>query len=214
VKGTVCGPQVPGAPILPANTNYSLIYQCPLNACCDIWGQCGTTAEFCTISESTTGAPGTAAPGTNGCISNCGTEIIIGDAPAQYLKIGFFEGYDTQRPCLNERLSALDLSPYTHIFLSFAAITPDFDIDVSSIQSSFDEFIGMAGFKKIISIGGWAFSTDPSTYMIYRDAMSNYDNRNTFVSIIVTFLAKYGLDGVNFDWECRSQCIIPSLILY
>jgi hypothetical protein len=23
---------------------------CPLNACCDVWGQCGITPEFCTNS--------------------------------------------------------------------------------------------------------------------------------------------------------------------
>ncbi|KAJ8069027.1 hypothetical protein OCU04_002702 [Sclerotinia nivalis] len=210
ISGVVCGPQVPGTPVVPSGTNLSSLSQCPLNACCDIWGQCGTTAEFCTITESPTGAPGTAAAGTNGCISNCGTDIIIGDAPAEYINVGFFEGFNTDRPCLNEPLSSLDLSSYTHIHMSFGVITTDYDIDISAIQSSFDEFISMTGFKKIISVGGWAFCTDPSTYMLFREAV-NEANRDTFAENIVAFLAKYDLDGINLDWEYPGEPDIPGI---
>jgi chitinase len=200
VANAVCGPQVPGTVDTPNGFNISLLNQCPLNACCDKWGQCGTTAEFCTISESPTGAPGTSANGTNGCISNCGTDIIVGSGPSEYLNIGFFEGFNMDRPCLNAPVTALDLTPYTHVVMSFAAITSDYDIDITPIQESFDEFVAMTGnFKKIISIGGWAFSTDPSTYMYFREAVQPA-NMVTFASNIVAFLATYGLDGVNLDW--------------
>lgn len=37
--GVVCGPQVPGTPVPPAGTNLSTLNPCPLNACCDVWGQ-------------------------------------------------------------------------------------------------------------------------------------------------------------------------------
>lgn len=37
----VCGPQVPGTPTPPAGTDLSTLNGCALNACCDIWGQCG-----------------------------------------------------------------------------------------------------------------------------------------------------------------------------
>jgi chitinase len=37
----VCGPQVPGTPTPPAGTDLSTLNECALNACCDIWGQCG-----------------------------------------------------------------------------------------------------------------------------------------------------------------------------
>ncbi|KAF6808855.1 Killer toxin subunits alpha/beta 5 [Colletotrichum plurivorum] len=43
----------------------------------------GTTGDFCTPSKSPTGAPGTAAPGENGCISNCGTDVVTSE-PATY----------------------------------------------------------------------------------------------------------------------------------
>lgn len=28
--------------------DWAALNPCPLNACCDIWGQCGITQEFCT----------------------------------------------------------------------------------------------------------------------------------------------------------------------
>jgi hypothetical protein len=40
--------------------------------------------------------PGTAVAGTNGCISNCGTDIIVGTAPSEYLNIVYFEGFNTE----------------------------------------------------------------------------------------------------------------------
>ncbi|KAL4946925.1 hypothetical protein BDW69DRAFT_190731 [Aspergillus filifer] len=56
------------------------------------WGRCGITAEFCTESGSESGAPGTAAAGENGCICNCGTDIVTSDAPETYRQVAYFEG--------------------------------------------------------------------------------------------------------------------------
>lgn len=39
VANAVCGPQVPGTATPPAGTDLSQLNPCPLNACCDIWGQ-------------------------------------------------------------------------------------------------------------------------------------------------------------------------------
>jgi chitinase len=204
VSNAVCGPQVPGTPIAPAGTNLSTLNGCPLNACCDIWGQCGTTVEFCTISESPTGAPGTAAVGTNGCISNCGTAIITGSAPAEVLKVGFFEGYNLDRPCINMPITSFNMVGYTDIYLAFAALTTDFAVDISAIEEQFEMFLSMSGFKKVLSIGGWSFSTDPSTYSIFREAVTEA-NMATTVANIVSFVSTYGLDGINIDWEYPAE---------
>jgi chitinase len=48
VQGTQCGPTVPGTLVPTSGTNISMLNPCPLNACCDAWGFCGVTAEFCT----------------------------------------------------------------------------------------------------------------------------------------------------------------------
>ena len=46
LANAVCGPQVPGTPVPPAGTNISLLNPCPLNACCDVWGQVSLTATL------------------------------------------------------------------------------------------------------------------------------------------------------------------------
>jgi chitinase len=208
IPNAVCGPQKPGTSPPAAEVDLASLNPCPLNACCDIFGQCGTTPDFCTITESPTGAPGTAAIGTYGCISNCGTDIVVGSAPAEYINMGYFEAFNLGRPCLNMLITSMDLSSYTHIHLAFAVATTDFEVDVSAIQTQFDSFISMSGFKKIVSIGGWSFSTDPSTYSIFRDAVTAA-NQDTFVANIVTFVEEYGLDGIDIDWECN---VTPSLL--
>lgn len=74
LSNAVCGPQDPGTKRPTDDTKLADLNPCPLNACCDVWGQCGITAEFCT--DTATDNPDTAEPSTNGCISNCGTNIV------------------------------------------------------------------------------------------------------------------------------------------
>jgi chitinase len=101
VPTAVCGPQVNNTTPTPDPTTWASLNPCPLNACCDIWGQCGITSEFCTESVADTGAPGTAQPGSSGCISNCGTQIVASGPPDSFARIGYFEAWNNQRPCLN-----------------------------------------------------------------------------------------------------------------
>jgi GH18 family chitinase len=58
----------------------------------------------------------------------------------------------------------------------------------------------MKNVKKIISFGGWDFSTMPGTYSILRQA-AQPANRELFTKKIVTFLEEHELDGVDIDWE-------------
>lgn len=57
-----------------------------------------------------------------------------------------------------------------------------------------------APFKKILSVGGWAESTEPGTYSRYREAVSP-KNRYIFAQNVVKFLDSHNLDGIDFDWE-------------
>lgn len=162
--------------------------------------QCGTTADFCT--DTGTGAPGTAAPGTNGCISNCGTNIVLSSPPATYRNVGFYEGFNLQRPCLYQDISQLDVSSYTHIYFSFGVLSSSYVVQIPDPTAvyEFNLFKQIQGAKRILSIGGWAFSTDPSTYMIFRDGVTAA-NRYTMATNIASFIKENDLDGVNMDWE-------------
>lgn len=211
MANAVCGPIKPGSlPVLPGKGSLRLMNQCPLNACCDIWGQCGIDETFCTDIEGPTGNPGTAPPGMNGCISNCGTGIINnGFGPGSFQSIGYYESWNWERPCLHLRAKSIDTSQYTHIHWAFAAITPNWNVVVHDTYQQFRDFINLKGTKRIISFGGWGYSTDPGTYDILRQAMS-VANRDHFAASIAKFLSDYNLDGVDFDWEYPGVCI-PNL---
>jgi LysM repeat protein len=200
VANAVCGPQVPGTVKPPAGTDLSNLNPCLLNACCDVWGQCGTTVEFCT--NTSTGAPGTAQAGTNGCISNCGTNIVQSGPPATYINVGYFEGFNLGRPCLNMDIRQLNTTTYTNIHFAFATLTSNYEVVIGdgSANFEFQEFVSLSGPKRILSFGGWDFSTDPSTYMIFRDGVTAA-NRLSMATNIANFIIANNLDGVDIDWE-------------
>ncbi|KAJ5726918.1 Glycoside hydrolase superfamily [Penicillium malachiteum] len=213
VANAECGPQVPGTIAPASGTNISTLNECPLNACCDVWGQCGTTADFCT--DTSLGAPGTAKNGTNGCISNCGTEIVQSDPPATYRQVGFYEGYNLQRSCLNQDISQIDLTAYTHIYFSFGVLDSSYEVQIPNDTTTgttyeFGLFKQLTGTTRILSIGGWSFSTDPSTYMIFRDGVTAA-NRLAMATNIADFINDNDLDGVNIDWEYPGAPDIPGI---
>jgi GH18 family chitinase len=123
----------------------------------------GTTKDFCEVT-------GDGTPGTGTCISNCGTDIVNNDvAPAVFRKIGYFEAWNPDRPCLWMDVGSIDQSKYTHIHFAFADVTPDFQVDVSKVQVQFDKFKALRTSKRIIAFGGWAASTSKSTFQTFRD---------------------------------------------
>lgn len=196
----VCGPTVSGT-TNPWGLALAALNPCPLNACCDRWGQCGTTPEFCTAETGPTGNPGTAPAGHNGCISNCGVTIANIQAPASQINVGYYESWNWDRTCLNMRVQDVDKSRYTHYHWAFADVSAtDFTLSVNDTFNEWALFKGLQGIKRIVSIGGWSFSTTPSTYNILRNAMTG-DNNKKFAQNIVDFLNAHNLDGIDIDWE-------------
>ncbi|AEO70565.1 glycoside hydrolase family 18 protein [Thermothielavioides terrestris NRRL 8126] len=195
-----CGPTVPGTERPSDWSDISNLNPCPLNACCDVWGQCGVTKEFCT--DTGTGAPGTAKPGTNGCISNCGTDVVKGSAPAEFIKLAYFEGFGMNRPCLFQDARQIDPNQFSHIHFAFGTLTDDFQVTTGDALSTyeFNAFTRLQGVKRVISFGGWDFSTNPSTYNIFRSGVTPA-NRMTLATNIANFVKAHNLDGVDIDWE-------------
>jgi GH18 family chitinase len=72
--------------------------------------------------------------------------------------------------------------------------------------------------KKILSFGGWSFSTDHDTSPIFATGVSDA-NRELFATNVVQFLKDNKLDGLDFDWEVsfsRTRCMrrtdfVPSI---
>jgi GH18 family chitinase len=94
-------------------------------------------------------------------------------------------------------------SLYTHIHFAFANITQgtfEPEITDETVKEQFEIFKEMKDVKKIISFGGWDFSTMPGTFSILRQA-AQPGNRELFTKNIVAFLEEHKLDGVDIDWE-------------
>ncbi|KAG5655689.1 hypothetical protein KAF25_009188, partial [Fusarium avenaceum] len=193
IANAQCGPQKPGSKRPNDGTDLSDLNPCPLNACCNIWGQCGITKDFCT--DTNTGAPGTAKEGTYGCISNCGTDIVRGSGDGS-IRIGYFQGYGLGRQCLLMDVSQIDTSKYTHVHFAFGTMTKDYDVLVGDklSQYQFQEFKSLKDMKKILSFGGWDFSANPTTYSIFREGVKPA-NRLTMATKIANFITLNGLDA-------------------
>jgi hypothetical protein len=206
VKNAQCGPLVPGTQIPTNGTAITDLNPCPLNACCNMWGQCGITLDYCTNHTGPAGNPGTAPKDENGCISNCGTDIVKGNGPRSFVNIGYYESWNWDRPCLNMRAASIDSSKYTHIHWAFATVSSSWGVSINDTYSQWKDFKNLP-VKRIISFGGWGYSTEPATYDRLRQAMSPA-NRGTFITNIVSFVDSEGLDGVDFDWEYPGASIL------
>ncbi|KAF3158723.1 hypothetical protein TWF788_004529 [Orbilia oligospora] len=207
IPNAVCGPQKPGSTPPPAGSNIADLNPCPLNACCNIWGQCGVTKDFCV--DTNTGPPGTAKPGTYGCISNCGLDVIQGDGNGA-MRVAYFQGYGMSRKCLYQDALQIDTSKYTHIHFGFGTLTSSYEVQVGDALSSyqFGEFKRIKNAKRILSFGGWEFSTSRSTYKIFREGVKE-PNRLKMATKIADFIKKHDLDGVDIDWEYPGAPDLP-----
>lgn len=215
ISNAVCGPQVPGTKEPTNNTvPWRDLNACPLYACCDTWGQCGIDPNFCEKKNSPTGAPG-----TEGCIAFCGYDLVndpafVQNLPKSYFySVGYYEGWNMQRSCKKmDKMPPHMIPPgLSHVHYAFGDISQDFKPQIKyHEQTVFDEFLLMTGFYRIITFGGWAFSTDPSTYMIFREGVKPA-NRETFAQNIANFIVKHNLDGVDFDWEYPGAPDIPGI---
>ncbi|RKK65966.1 hypothetical protein BFJ69_g15824 [Fusarium oxysporum] len=198
-----CGPTVNDTKPPSDGQELADLNPCPLNVCCNRWGHCGLTNDFCGKSKSETGNPGTGQPGEGGCISNCERKLVNNDkGPAQYRKIGYFEGWNYNRPCLNMHVLDIDKS-YTHIHFSFGEISHNLDVVIpEATKTQFQAFVEASDFpaKKILAFGGWAFSNEGTGTGLFRKAVSP-GNRQAFADRVVRFAIDNRLDGLDFDWE-------------
>lgn len=130
-------------------------------------------------------------------------DIARGSPPARKIRVAYYESWNFNRPCMNMWVDQIDTSSYTHIHFAFANITQGDDrIEITDphIQEQFEIFKSMTGVKRILSLGGWDFSTNRGTFSIIREAVLPA-NREMFKKNIIAFIEKHGLDGIDLDWE-------------
>ncbi|CAL1706107.1 unnamed protein product [Somion occarium] len=89
---------------------------------------------------------------------------------------------------------------YTHMTFSFAETTPDVR-NVSFNGSNpevLPDFVATArknNVKALVSVGGWTGSR------FFSSNVASAENRTAFVKTVTDLATKYGLDGIDFDWE-------------
>lgn len=212
LPNAVCGPIKPGS-VANASVALADMNPCPLNACCNTWGQCGITPEYCDGLLDPSANPGTNPAGKIGCISNCDTWIPFPQRqkpPQEFKTVAYYESWNWDRPCLNLRADNIDITQYSHLHWGFATVDSSFHVLVNDTFNQWHRFTSLGGINRIVSIGGWGFSTDPTTYNLLRKAMDP-TNVDTFIDNVIMFVNDNDLDGVDFDWEYPGAPDIPGI---
>lgn len=79
----------------------------------------------------------------------------------------------------------IDASSYTHLHFGFNTLIPDFQVQTGDILTSceIENFKCFQGSAKIFSLVGWAFSTDPGTYIFFRNGVLTAHQKTLATSI-------------------------------
>lgn len=144
------------------------------------------------------------------------------------MAVGYYEAFNNQRPCLQLDVPAIktqrvlgDSDPndlkidesWSHIHFAFANITEDFDVDVSAVKDEFEAFTKFTTPRaqpRVLSFGGWSFSTSLDSYAIFRKGVTDAQ-RQTFATNVVNFATDNNLNGLDFDWEYPGAPDIPGI---
>ena len=121
------------------------------------------------------------------------------NATALERRIAYYELFGLSRPCDTMQPEAIAAGALTHINLAFVLFDDTFNIidtqgdivaRVSRLKMTYP------GLRVNAAIGGWSFN-DPPTQFYFSNMASTYDNRQTFINSVISYLQKYGLDGID-----------------
>jgi hypothetical protein len=123
-----------------------------------------------------------------------------GNASSLTRRIAYYELFAlTSRPCDTMQPEAIAAGALTHINLAFILFDDTYNLvdtqgdlvaRVSRLKATYP------GLRVNAAIGGWAFNDAPTQYL-FSNMASTYENRQTFISSVMSYLTKYGLDGID-----------------
>lgn len=128
---------------------------------------------------------------------------------------GYFASWSIYRNNpYNFNVEDIDASSYTHIAFAFASVSDNFqvvpdsseDLSTSIIQGLYARFNQHVrqqnpNVKTLLSIGGYGFNTNPKTYRIFSNMVTNSTSRAIFITSLIAYLREHEFDGVDLDWE-------------
>ncbi|KAL2068496.1 hypothetical protein VTL71DRAFT_14833 [Oculimacula yallundae] len=162
--------------------------ECPLKVCCSDFGFCGTTSLFC-----------------NG---NTVTSPQCSGRSTDKRTIGYYEGWNLQRPCGTMAPKDIPLGYYTHLNFAFALIDPKtfriahMDSDTATRYSDVTALkTRQKDLEVWIAIGGWAMNDPGPTRTTFSDLAKSTAAQDEFFESLLTFLVLHNFDGVDLDWQ-------------
>ncbi|GKZ26889.1 hypothetical protein AbraCBS73388_003278 [Aspergillus brasiliensis] len=117
--------------------------------------------------------------------------------------VAYYELFQFSRPCGTLEPEDIPAGALTHINLAFVQFGDDWKMvdeygdivtRVTRLKTTY------AGLRVNVAIGGWNFN-DPPSATYFSTMAGSYVNRQTFINSLMSYLTKYGLDGVEIDWE-------------
>ncbi|CAI4215537.1 unnamed protein product [Parascedosporium putredinis] len=201
--GAACGPTMPGTVRPAPGISLADLNPCPLNACCSNWGFCGPFEAHCAVhSPGGDAGPGAVKQGARStCVSNCERDIKNNSGPpASFSRVGYYQALNLERECLHLRAKNANIDDkYTHMQWAFAEIDSEtLKPVIKDPYEQWDDFKSLQ-LKRIVSFGGWVYSTESATSDVIRRAI--LEEHETFAENIAQFLEDEGIDGVDIDLE-------------
>ncbi|GAB0138217.1 hypothetical protein EsDP_00006456 [Epichloe bromicola] len=156
---------------------------------CSAFGFCGTTQDYC--------------QGRTVVSPSC-----PGGKSANKKTIGYYEGWNYQRPCGTMTPEEIPLGYYTHINFAFALIDPEtfrvapMDLGTASLYRRVSALKARQPDLQVwIAIGGWAMNDPGPWRTVFSDLAKSESAQNAFFDSLVSFLQANDFDGVDLDWE-------------
>jgi chitinase len=105
----------------------------------------------------------------------------------------------------------IPLGYYTHINFAFAVIDPNSFAMADmypSIAPLYDQVTSLKqqqqGLQTWISIGGYSFNDPGPTETTFSTLAASSSAQSSFFTSLISYMQKYGFDGVDIDWYSRN----------
>ncbi|KAL7746055.1 hypothetical protein RI367_008636 [Sorochytrium milnesiophthora] len=200
-------------------------------ACCSQWGWCGVGPAWCGASSNSPAAPAppptvqpakpqppAAAPDPapqlrapqppatgNGGSTTCPNGLRPLDR-----RVGYYASWSSYQSCTQFKISDIDTQAYTHIIFGFVSITSDFQLTYTEpasvpLYEQLRQAKAGTSLKTLVSVGGWSFNDPGPTHTRFSDLAASSNNRKMFAQSAISFMRKYGFDGIDIDWEFPTE---------